>query len=109
VVILDSETVRLTPTQYRLLALLVEHPGEALPRAALSVQARGDACGTSPRHVDFHIRGLRRKRGVYADHYIETVFGSPQEFVESGILRGLPDFLKSDVFGVGGGRAFCFQ
>ena len=40
VVILDSEAVRLTPMQYRLLALLVEHPGEVVPRAALSVQVR---------------------------------------------------------------------
>ena len=30
-----------------------------------------------------------------------TIVGSPQEFVKSGILRGFPDLLKSDVFGVG--------
>ena len=35
--------------------------------------------------------------------------GSPQEFVRSGILRGFPDLLKSDVFGVGYGHAPCFQ
>jgi len=35
--------------------------------------------------------------------------GSPQEFVTSGILRGFPGFLKSDVFGVGHGYAPCFQ
>ncbi|MGD1098538.1 MAG: hypothetical protein ABSB35_41980, partial [Bryobacteraceae bacterium] len=37
------------------------------------------------------------------------IFGSPQEFVTSGILRGFPGFLKSDVFGVGHGYAPCFQ
>ena len=36
-------------------------------------------------------------------------FGSPQEFVGGGILRGFPDFLKSDVFGVGHGHALRFQ
>jgi hypothetical protein len=35
--------------------------------------------------------------------------GSPQEFVRSGILRGLPVFLKSDVFGVGHHHALGFQ
>ncbi len=35
--------------------------------------------------------------------------GSPQEFVRRCILRGFPDFLKSDVFGVGDGHAPCFQ
>jgi hypothetical protein len=37
------------------------------------------------------------------------IYGSAQEFVKSGILRDLPDFLKSDVFGVGDGHALCFQ
>jgi len=35
--------------------------------------------------------------------------GSPQEFVGRRILRGLPGFLKSDVFGVGHGHALRFQ
>jgi hypothetical protein len=35
--------------------------------------------------------------------------GSPQEFITSGILRGFPVFLKSDVFGVGHGHAPGFQ
>ena len=35
--------------------------------------------------------------------------GSAQEFVKSVILRGLRDFPKSDVFGVGDGDSFGFQ
>jgi ABC-type polysaccharide/polyol phosphate transport system ATPase subunit len=35
--------------------------------------------------------------------------GSPPEFVKSGILRGFPGFLKSDVFGVGYGHTLRFQ
>ena len=79
-VILDSETVRLTRMQYRLLALLVEHPGKVVPRATLSLHVAGDARGTSPRHVDYHIRGMRRKLGIYADEYIETVIGVGYRF-----------------------------
>jgi len=42
-------------------------------------------------------------------HLRHCLIGSPQEFVKSGILRSLPGFLKSDVFGVGHGHAACFQ
>ena len=80
VVILDSETVRLTPTQFRLLALLVEHPGEVVPRATLSVQIRGDARGMSPSLMSFHICGIRTKLGVYGDQYIETAIGVGYRF-----------------------------
>lgn len=66
--------------QYRLLALLVEHPREVVPRATLSVQVRGDASKTGPRHADSHIRGLQRKLGAYADQYIETVIGIEYRF-----------------------------
>ena len=40
-VILDGEKVRLTPMQFRLLALLVEHAGEVMPRAALLMHVWG--------------------------------------------------------------------
>jgi hypothetical protein len=40
---------------------------------------------------------------------LPAYFGSAQEFVKSGILRGLRDFVKCDVFGVGDGHALRFQ
>jgi DNA-binding response OmpR family regulator len=30
--------------------------------------------------LDKHIRGLRRKLGIYADHYLETVIGVGYRF-----------------------------
>ena len=39
----------------------------------------------------------------------KSFFGSPREFVTGGILRGFPEFLKSDILGVGHGHALCFQ
>ncbi|MGD1097858.1 MAG: hypothetical protein ABSB35_38455, partial [Bryobacteraceae bacterium] len=64
-------------------------------------------------------RGLRPEDHGFVGTYLgvrqDVVFsprsyiGSPQEFVTSGILRGFPGFLKSDVFGVGHGYAPCFQ
>src|SRR5205807_1296340 len=38
-----------------------------------------------------------------------NIYGSPQEFVGSGILRGFPGFLKGDVFGVGHYHALRLQ
>jgi len=64
VVILDGQILILTRTEYRLLALLVEHAGEVVPRPILLM--------LTPT-VDVHLWRLRRKLGVYADRYIETV------------------------------------
>ena len=38
-----------------------------------------------------------------------TLYGSPREFGEVAILGGFPDFLKSDIFGVGDGHTAGFQ
>ena len=40
-VLLDGETVRLTPMQYRLFALLVEHAGVVVSRPIILMRFRG--------------------------------------------------------------------
>ena len=79
-VILDGEPVRLTRMKYRLLALLVERAGEIVPRPTLALWAWGRVLGPRSNMLDKHIRGLRRKLGVYADHYIETAIGVGYRF-----------------------------
>ena len=65
--------------------------------------------GISGTHGSFMAHGPGVVTGRYGStgrlFYIESNFGSPQEFVRSGILRGFPDFLKSDVFSVGHSHA----
>ena len=78
-VILDDETLRLTPTQYGLLALLVQYAGAVVPRPTLLMQIWGHA-ELRPNVLDGHIRRLRSKLGVYAEHYIETVVGVGYRF-----------------------------
>jgi DNA-binding response OmpR family regulator len=68
---LDGRILHLTSMEYVLLALLVEHAGEAVPRAIFLMLTR---------KVDMHINGLRRKLGVYAEQYIETVPGVGYRF-----------------------------
>jgi DNA-binding response OmpR family regulator len=80
VVILDGEPVRLTRMQYLLLALLVERVGEVVTRAMIFTHIWGYSPKKGQLRVAAHIHGLRRKLGVYADHYIETVYGVGYRF-----------------------------
>jgi DNA-binding response OmpR family regulator len=79
-VIFDSEVVTLTRMQYRVLALLVEHAGEVVPRAIILKRIWGGAPKIQLRTVDKHVNVLRRKLGIYANLYIETVIGVGYRF-----------------------------
>jgi DNA-binding response OmpR family regulator len=79
-VIFDSEAVTLTRIQYRVLALLVEHAGEVVPRAIILKRIWGGAPKIQLRTVDKHVNVLRRKLGIYANLYIETVIGVGYRF-----------------------------
>jgi DNA-binding response OmpR family regulator len=73
VVILNGHTLTLRPLEYRLLALLVRHAGEVLPKRILLMQVWGHAPDMRTRTVDVHIRRLRKKLGILRGQYIETV------------------------------------
>ena len=74
VVMLDGQVITLTPRQYRLLALFVEHAREVVPRATVFTQLWGYAPqGCAP--LNAHLWRLRKRLGAYADQYIETVVG----------------------------------
>ncbi len=62
----------ITPTQFRLLALLVGEPGRVFSRAELVERAIGNL--VTERTVDVHIKELRRKLGL-AGTRIEAVRG----------------------------------
>ena len=79
-VALDTERMVLTRKEYDLLALLVQHAGEIIPREALLMQVWGYGSEIRTRTLDVHIRRLRKKLGGYADQYIETIFGIGYRF-----------------------------
>ena len=79
-VVLDSERMILTRKEYDLLALLVQHAGEIIPREALLMQVWGYSAEIRTRTLDVHVRRLRKKLGGYADQYIETIFGIGYRF-----------------------------
>ena len=77
---LDAVLISLTRKEYDLLALLVKHAGEIIPREALLMQVWGYGGEIRTRTLDVHIRRLRKKLGQYADQYIETIFGIGYRF-----------------------------
>jgi DNA-binding response OmpR family regulator len=58
---LGGEEVRLTPTEFRLLAVLVRHQGAILSPTQLLAQVWDDPTGIGPERVKFAVLRLRRK------------------------------------------------
>ena len=74
---LNDDPLELTPTEFDLLRILLQHPGHAFTRLELIEQGMGYAYDGMERTVDSHIKNLRKKLGVDPDDpiYIETVYG----------------------------------
>lgn len=66
--------VRLTRKESELLAILRQHPGQALPRHALLETVWVYRKGTRTRTLDVHICRLRRKLTPEASSRIKTVY-----------------------------------
>ncbi len=78
--VLDSNRLTLTRKEYELLALLVQHAGEIVPRDALLLRVWGYGAGIRTRTLDVHVRRVRKKLGAYAEQYVETIFGIGYRF-----------------------------
>ena len=76
---LDSQRMVLTRKEYELLALLVQHAGEIIPREALLLRVWGYNSEIRTRTLDVHIRRLRQKMGECGS-CIETVVGVGYRF-----------------------------
>lgn len=76
-VLVGGRLVRLTPSEFALLAILMSAPGHVFSRAILLEQLQGTAFEGIERTIDVHIRNLRAKIESDPSHpqYIETVFG----------------------------------
>lgn len=77
----DGEPVALTPTEFSLLQLFMEHPKQVLNRMQLLESTHGTAFDGYERTIDAHIRNLRRKIDDNPDESrIETVYGIGYRF-----------------------------
>ncbi len=81
-VTVGDKPVKLTPTEFELLAQLMAEPGRVFSRATLLEAVQGIAFEGLERSINVHIRNLRTK--IEPDpanpRYIETVFGAGYRF-----------------------------
>ena len=69
----DGREVVLTAQEFKLLELLVTHPGRVFTRAQVLNRAWGDGGLVTDRTIDVHVKSLRKKFGKF--EFIETVRG----------------------------------
>ncbi|AHY45939.1 Response regulators consisting of a CheY-like receiver domain and a winged-helix DNA-binding domain [Rubrobacter radiotolerans] len=71
----DGEAVDLTPTEFRILALLMNRPGQAFTRAQISEAVSTSSHYLASRYIDVHISRLRGKveRDPSKPEIIQTV------------------------------------
>lgn len=70
----DGEVMKLTLTEFRLLASLVQANGRVLSRASLMSKAMGPGVMVTERTIDVHITSIRKKMGDWAP-ILRTVRG----------------------------------
>lgn len=78
-VTVSGTEVPLTPTEFRLLSMLVRRRGRAQSREALLRDVWGYSSDVTTRTVDTHVKRLRKRLG-HASHYIETLRGVGYRF-----------------------------
>jgi two-component system phosphate regulon response regulator PhoB len=80
-VLVDGQRVDLTVAEFRLLHLLMSHPGWVFSRYQIVDAIHGQDYHVTDRSVDVQCAGLRKKLGI-AGKYIETVRGIGYRFRE---------------------------
>jgi DNA-binding response OmpR family regulator len=94
----DGTPVVLTPTEFRLLAALVRHPGQILTPHQLLELAWNDPLGIGPERVKFGVMRLRRKLGQDGGpgSSIEAVRGFGYRYVAPHREAGRPAAYTAD-------------
>ncbi len=71
---LDNEKLHLTPSEFKLLGIMIQNQGRVLTRDALIENIQGEGVNVIGRTIDTHVFGLRKKLGSWGDR-IETIRG----------------------------------
>jgi two-component system OmpR family response regulator len=76
-VTVNDKPLALTPTEYKILVLLMSSPGVVFSRLQILEDVLGDYYEGYDRSLDTHISNLRKKLGddPTSPHYIKTVYG----------------------------------
>ena len=83
-----DEPIDLSRTEFNLLAVFAQHPGQSFTRAQLLSRLHGVAYDGYDRSVDAHIKNLRRKleEDPANPRYILTVFGIGYRFTDEAAV-----------------------
>jgi two-component system phosphate regulon response regulator PhoB len=81
-VFLDGNELQLRPLEFKLIQVLLEHPGRVFTRAQLLEEVWGISGEAASRTVDTHVRRLRERLGTYGEA-VETVHGFGYRLKES--------------------------
>ncbi|MBC8016309.1 MAG: response regulator transcription factor [Sporomusaceae bacterium] len=78
----DAQLIELTPTEFKMLEILVANAGKVFSRLQIVEQTQGYTFEGYERTVDAHIKNLRRKIEVNprVPQYIQTVYGIGYKF-----------------------------
>jgi len=81
---LAGRPLNLTPTEFKLLGVLVKEPGKVFNRAQLIEKVLGHDFEGFDRTIDVHILNLRRKLepDPYHPRYLKTVYGAGYKLLE---------------------------
>jgi two-component system, OmpR family, phosphate regulon response regulator PhoB len=71
---IDGSELQLRPLEFKLIQLLLQHPGRVFTRGQLLEEVWGIAGDASSRTVDTHVRRLRERLGTHGEA-VETVHG----------------------------------
>jgi two-component system phosphate regulon response regulator PhoB len=70
----DGTELQLRPLEFKLVQVLLEHPGRVFTRSQLLQEVWGLSGDAASRTVDTHVRRLRERLGLYGEA-VETVHG----------------------------------
>ena len=101
-VLYQDQELPLTPTEFRLLEVMIRQKGRAFTRFELMDAAIGEDAVVLERTIDVHIKSLRKKLGEAAD-LIETVRGVGYRFHEPRLVESV----TSGRIGAGAGTGFA--
>lgn len=73
-VTLHNEKLHLTPSEFKLLGIMIQNQGRVLTRDNLIENIQGEGVNVIGRTIDTHVFGLRKKLGSWGDR-IETIRG----------------------------------
>lgn len=85
-VIQGSQSLELTPTEFKILELLAVNAGKVFSRLQIVEQTQGYTFEGYERTIDAHVKNLRRKleNNPKEPQYIQTVYGIGYKFAGSG-------------------------